>query len=93
MDVKGVGRNTMLCLATVHTLVKLDDRTIVGDPMEKTTLEVLDWVISKGGQDAPAFLCLTECILPRSSNCQSENGTTPNNHIYPLTLPVLPPWP
>jgi cation-transporting ATPase 13A1 len=28
--------------------VKLDDNTIVGDPMEKTTLEALDWTIGKG---------------------------------------------
>ncbi len=89
MDVKGVGRNTTLCLAAAHALVELDDGTIVGDPMEKTTLEALDWVVSKGRQDAPAFLCLTERILPRSSNCQSENGTTPNDHIYSSTLPVL----
>lgn len=48
IDVKDSGKQTMLCLGTAHALVRLDDGTIVGDPMEKTTLEALDWQISQG---------------------------------------------
>lgn len=48
VGVKDTGRETTLCLAAAHALVKLDDGTIVGDPMEKTTLEALEWQISKG---------------------------------------------
>jgi manganese-transporting P-type ATPase len=48
VDVKDTSRETTLCLAAAHALVQLDDGTIVGDPMEKTTLEALDWAVSKG---------------------------------------------
>jgi manganese-transporting P-type ATPase len=48
IDVKETEKDTSLCLAAAHALVWLDDGTIVGDPMEKTTLEVLEWNLSKG---------------------------------------------
>lgn len=54
VDVKEVGRTTTLCLAAAHALVKLDDGTVVGDPMEKTTLEALDWKLGGGDAIAPA---------------------------------------
>lgn len=48
LDVKETNRETTLCLAAAHALAELDDGTIIGDPMEKTTLEALDWTVSKG---------------------------------------------
>lgn len=48
IDVKETARKTTLCLAAAHALVRLDDGTVVGDPMEKTTLEALDWKLAKG---------------------------------------------
>ena len=42
VDVKETEKQTTLCLAAAHALVRLDDGIIVGDPMEKTTLEALD---------------------------------------------------
>lgn len=54
INVKDTNRETTLCLAAAHALVQLDDGTIVGDPMERTTLEALDWKIGKGGQISPA---------------------------------------
>ncbi|OAX38565.1 hypothetical protein K503DRAFT_151206 [Rhizopogon vinicolor AM-OR11-026] len=54
VDVKDTGKYTTLCLAAAHALVRLDDGTIVGDPMEKTTLEALDWRLSNGDQVAPS---------------------------------------
>ncbi|KAI6127508.1 cation-transporting ATPase [Pisolithus croceorrhizus] len=54
VDVKESGKLTTLCLAAAHALVRLDDGTIVGDPMEKTTLEALDWKISQGDSVAPS---------------------------------------
>ena len=47
VDVKESSRETTLCLAGAHALVQLDDGVTVGDPMEKTTLEALDWAIAK----------------------------------------------
>lgn len=47
-DVKEISRETTLCLAAAHALVRLDDGTIVGDPMEKTTLDALKWELKKG---------------------------------------------
>ncbi|KAG8216948.1 ATPase [Butyriboletus roseoflavus] len=54
IDVKDSGKQTMFCLAVAHALVRLDDGVIVGDPMEKTTLEALEWQISQGDSVAPA---------------------------------------
>ena len=48
MNVKETNRDTTLCLAAAHALVKLDDGTVVGDPMEKTTLSSLEWTVGKG---------------------------------------------
>jgi len=38
---------TTLTLATAHALVKLDEGDVVGEPMEKATLEALGWVLGK----------------------------------------------
>ena len=43
------GIETTLVLATAHALVKLDEGDIVGDPMEKATLNSLGWTL--GGND------------------------------------------
>jgi cation-transporting ATPase 13A1 len=45
--VNNTGINTTLTLATAHALVKLDEGDVVGEPMEKTTLEALGWVLGK----------------------------------------------
>ncbi|EJT45920.1 hypothetical protein A1Q1_05645 [Trichosporon asahii var. asahii CBS 2479] len=52
-DVKVVGKETTLALAGAHSLVLLDDGTIVGDPMERTTLDALNWKLSKGDNVSP----------------------------------------
>ncbi|OQE07865.1 hypothetical protein PENVUL_c012G01543 [Penicillium vulpinum] len=41
------GLNTTLVLASAHALVKLDEGEVVGDPMEKATLEWLGWTLGK----------------------------------------------
>ncbi|ROW16608.1 hypothetical protein VPNG_01618 [Cytospora leucostoma] len=45
--VKDAGLTTTLVLATAHALVKLDEGEIVGDPMEKATLDAIGWTIGK----------------------------------------------
>jgi cation-transporting ATPase 13A1 len=54
VKVTEAGARTTMCLAAAHALVKLDDGTVVGDPMEKTTLEALNWQIGKGDAVVPA---------------------------------------
>ncbi|KIW77039.1 hypothetical protein Z517_09485 [Fonsecaea pedrosoi CBS 271.37] len=39
------GIHTTLVLATAHALVKLEEGDIVGDPMEKATLNALNWTL------------------------------------------------
>ncbi|KAL6304468.1 endoplasmic reticulum Ca-transporting P-type ATPase [Sparassis latifolia] len=53
VEVKDTGRETTFTLAAAHALVRLDDGTIVGDPMERTTLEALDWALGKGDIVSP----------------------------------------
>lgn len=48
MDVQATSRETTHCLAAAHALVRLDDGTIVGDPMEKASLDALKWQLGKG---------------------------------------------
>ncbi|KAF8816406.1 endoplasmic reticulum Ca-transporting P-type ATPase [Phlegmacium glaucopus] len=54
VTVKETSRETILCLAAAHALVTLDDGTLVGDPMEKTTLDALEWTLGKGDTVTPA---------------------------------------
>lgn len=52
MPVSETSLETTLTLASAHALVLLDDG-VVGDPMEKTTLDALDWKLSTGDKIAP----------------------------------------
>ena len=53
VDLKEVGPETRHVLAAAHALVRLDDGTIVGDPMEKTTLEALGWQLKSSDNVRP----------------------------------------
>ncbi|KZT35044.1 cation-transporting ATPase [Sistotremastrum suecicum HHB10207 ss-3] len=53
-DIKATSLQTTITLAAAHALVLLDDGTLVGDPMEKTTLQSLDWELSKGDVVSPS---------------------------------------
>lgn len=46
-DVHDAGQQSTLVLATAHALVKLDEGDIVGDPMEKATLNSLGWSLGR----------------------------------------------
>jgi cation-transporting ATPase 13A1 len=39
-------------MATCHTLINLDDE-IIGDPLEKVTLETIDWTVTKNESVVP----------------------------------------
>ncbi|KAF1994041.1 hypothetical protein P154DRAFT_625002 [Amniculicola lignicola CBS 123094] len=62
-DVKDIGTETTLVLATAHALVKLDEGDIVGEPMEKATLTSLGW--SLGAHDT-----LTSKTSSKKSNAE-----------------------
>ncbi|PWN92733.1 putative SPF1-P-type ATPase [Acaromyces ingoldii] len=53
LDLKAVSLETTLTLASAHALVLLEDG-LVGDPMEKTTLDALAWKLEKGDMLMPA---------------------------------------
>jgi manganese-transporting P-type ATPase len=50
---KEVSPETRHVLAAAHALVRLDDGIIVGDPMEKTTLEALGWQLKSSDNVRP----------------------------------------
>ncbi|KAL0958887.1 hypothetical protein HGRIS_014206 [Hohenbuehelia grisea] len=54
VHVKEASRETVLCLAAAHALVRLDDGTVIGDPMEKTALEALEWQLELNDHLKPA---------------------------------------
>jgi cation-transporting ATPase 13A1 len=43
---------TISVLATCHTLINLDDE-IIGDPLEKVTLQTIDWTVTKNDSVVP----------------------------------------
>ncbi|PWN52150.1 endoplasmic reticulum Ca-transporting P-type ATPase [Violaceomyces palustris] len=55
VPLKETSRETTLTLASAHALVLLEDG-LVGDPMEKTTLEALNWKLNKGDVITPTDL-------------------------------------
>ncbi|EIN05518.1 endoplasmic reticulum Ca-transporting P-type ATPase [Punctularia strigosozonata HHB-11173 SS5] len=63
VDVKETTKETTLCLAAAHALVRLDDGTVVGDPMEKTTLEALKWKVDKGDTVSPEAATNTSAAI------------------------------
>ena len=48
-------------MATCHTLINLDDE-IIGDPLEKVTLQTIDWTVTKN-----------ESVVPKKNN-KNLNG-------------------
>ncbi|KAG8985011.1 hypothetical protein FRB93_006112 [Tulasnella sp. JGI-2019a] len=54
LNIKDTTKETTWCLAAAHSLVQLEDGTVAGDPMERATIDALEWKIGKGDQATPA---------------------------------------
>lgn len=46
-------KETKITLGSAHALVLLEEGQVVGDPMERTTLDALEWKLNKGDQISP----------------------------------------
>lgn len=47
VSVKEIPQETLYTLATCHTLMNLDEE-LIGDPLEKVTLQAIEWSLTKG---------------------------------------------
>lgn len=47
VSVKEIPQETLYALATCHTLMNLDEE-LIGDPLEKVTLQAIEWSLTKG---------------------------------------------
>ena len=52
VNTREAGKDSMLCLASAHSLVPLEYGTVTGAAMEKATLEALNWALIFGGKVA-----------------------------------------
>ena len=80
----------MLCLASAHALVRLDDGTIVGDPMEKTALEALDWALISGDKVAPTHPQAAAALKPEKLGDRTfttVEGASETIKRLPLSIP------
>jgi hypothetical protein len=87
--IKETPRETTLTLASSHALVILEDGQVVGDPMEKTTLEALGWEVAKGKlslifvllfhllRSLTSFFLLFDLLVRRCHRPQRINGNRP----------------
>ena len=53
VDAQSAPMETRICLAGAHALVVLEEEGVIGDPMEKNTLEAIKWAVLKGDRVSP----------------------------------------
>lgn len=74
---------TTLTLASAHALVLLEDG-VIGDPMEKTTVETAGWTLTKGTQD-----WMLEYVYQLTRSLLSIQVTPSSHHQLSLCIEPL----
>jgi len=73
MPIPNTAPATQLVLGAAHALVRLDDGTIVGDPMERATLDALGWELDPQGRMdvvvAKKGTCTLMVLRTRTDSC------------------------
>ncbi len=64
-SINDIPPETLYTLATCHTLMNLDEE-LIGDPLEKVTIQAIDWTLTKG-----------DVVIAK----KPKNATTKNNSI------------
>ena len=76
----------MLCLASAHTLVHIDYGTFVGNAIEKTALEALDWAFSLV---AKLHLHILKLPLPLSLLSDVSSFSSALNYMSTVSVPKI----